>query len=268
MSDTSANEIVRHYASGYEVGRLAAGTSQLELLRTRELVARYLPRPPATILDIGGGPGVHALWLASLGYDVHLVDIVPLHVEQALAAQGADPLASATVGDARSLDAASGSVDAVLLLGPLYHLTEEADRLQALREAWRVTKTGGWLFAAGISRFASLFDGVYFGFLEDPQFQAIVARDLASGQHRNPDNHPAYFMTTYFHHPDDLRREVADSGWDMQALVGIEGPGAWVTAPAAVALHPDRLIEAARAVEAEPTLLGLSPHLMAIARRP
>jgi ubiquinone/menaquinone biosynthesis C-methylase UbiE len=268
MSDTTANEIVQHYASGYEVGRLASGTSRLELLRTRELIARYLPPPPATILDVGGGPGIHALWLASLGYDVHLVDIVPLHIEQARAAQWGNSLASTTVGDARALEAATGSVDAVLLMGPLYHLTEDADRLQALREALRVTKTGGWLFAAGISRFASLFDGVYFGFLEDPEFRAIVAQDLASGQHRNPGNHPAYFMSTYFHHPEDLRREVAAPGWDVQTLVGIEGPGAWATSLASPALAADHLIEAARAIEAEPTLLGLSPHLMVVARRP
>ena len=268
MPDADMDAIVQHYASGYEAGRLASGTSQLELLRTRELIARHLPPPPGVILDVGGGPGIHALWLASLGYDVHLVDIVPLHIEQARAAQGSNSLASATVGDARALDAATESVDAVLLLGPLYHLTEEADRLQTLREAFRVTKPGGWLFAAGISRFASLFDGVHFGFLEDPGFRAIVAQDLATGQHRNPGNHTAYFMTAYFHHPDELRREVAASGWDAQTLVGIEGPGAWATSPASLALDADHSIEAARSIEAEPSLLGLSPHLMAIARRP
>lgn len=70
----------------------------------QELLLRGLPPPPAVILDVGGGSGVYAHWLAAQGYTVHLVDGVPLHVEQARqasATQGAFPLASAEVGDAR-----------------------------------------------------------------------------------------------------------------------------------------------------------------------
>ena len=82
-------------------------------------------------------------WLAAGGYDVHLVDPVPRHVEQALAAsapQPDHPLASAAVGDARSLPHGQGTADAVLLMGPLYHLPAREQRLAALREALRVLK--------------------------------------------------------------------------------------------------------------------------------
>jgi ubiquinone/menaquinone biosynthesis C-methylase UbiE len=72
-----------------------------------------------TALDVGGGAGRYAVPLAAAGYDVHLIDAVPLLVAQAAeASQAAAALASASVGDARSLAAADASVDAVLLLGP------------------------------------------------------------------------------------------------------------------------------------------------------
>src|SRR5436309_942768 len=82
-------------------------------------------------------------WLAARGYAVHLVDAVPLHVEQARQAGQAQPdhpLAGLAVGDARRLDWADAAVDAVLLLGPLYHLTAREDRVQALRESRRVLR--------------------------------------------------------------------------------------------------------------------------------
>ena len=76
-------EIAAFYARGLERDRLSAGQGALELLRTQQLLERYLPPPPAVLADIGGGPGRYALWLAGRGYRVHLVDPLPLHIEQA-----------------------------------------------------------------------------------------------------------------------------------------------------------------------------------------
>jgi ubiquinone/menaquinone biosynthesis C-methylase UbiE len=264
-------DVLDHYDLGVERDRLFAGRSRLELARTQELLARHLPPPPATILDVGGGPGTYARWLAGRGYAVHLVDPVPLHVEQARQSPGEQPLASATVGDARRLDHPDASADAVLLLGPLYHLTERSDRLLALSEARRVARPGGVVLAVGITRFTSLLDGLMAGFLDDPDFADIVARDLRDGQHRNPGNHPAYFTTAYFHHPDELREEVQEAGLSVAETVSIEGPGRWLPRdfdawwddPA----RRERLLGAVRAVEREPTLLGLGPHIMVVARR-
>jgi ubiquinone/menaquinone biosynthesis C-methylase UbiE len=266
-------EILAHYDTGIERDRLSLNRSRLELARTQELLSRHLPSPPAVILDVGGGPGVYAYWLAGQGYAVHLVDAVPLHVEQALQAaqERADcPLASARVGDARHLEQPAASVDAVLLLGPLYHLTERADRLRALREARRVVRPGGRVFVVGITRFASLLDGLSSGFLDDPAFVRIVEQDLRDGQHRNPSNHPAYFTTAFFHHPDELRAEVQEAGLVIEEVVGIEGPGWWLVRDFADwwddPARRERLLAAARSVEHEPSLLGLGPHIMIIAR--
>src|SRR5437870_12160483 len=76
-------EVLAFYARGLEDRRLRGEEGLLERYRTQELLLRYLPPPPAVVLDVGGGPGHYALWLAALGYEVHLVDPVPLHLEQA-----------------------------------------------------------------------------------------------------------------------------------------------------------------------------------------
>jgi SAM-dependent methyltransferase len=161
-------EVLNYYGRGKERGRLEAGYGPLERERTREILSRVLPQPPATVAD-GGGAGVHALWLASLGYSVHLRDPVPLHVEQAGAASRelGLRLASVGVGDARELDLGAASVDAVLLLGPLYHLQEAIERRKALGEARRILRAGGILAVAAISRWAPVLDGLKLGLLED-----------------------------------------------------------------------------------------------------
>ena len=104
------------------------------------------------------------------------------------------------------------SADIVLLLGPLYHLVEREDRIAALREAKRILRPAGTVFAAGISRFAPAIDGIVEDLIADPVFRRIVERDLTDGQHRNPTLNPRYFTTAYFHRPEDLLRETEEAG--------------------------------------------------------
>jgi SAM-dependent methyltransferase len=268
----NSNQFHGHYQGGIEAGRLAAGRGLIELHRTQAIVKRYLSEASCVVYDIGGGPGVYAVWLLGLGHAVHLVDPVPLHVEQAREAM-ADVATgdwSATIGDARSLSLPDESADVVLLLGPLYHLTERADRITALSEAHRVLRPGGFIFAGAISRFASLLDGMAGGHLDDPDFLPIVERDLRDGQHRNPTGNPRYFTTAFFHRPEELRTELDDAGFDVETICGIEGP-TWILPDVAERWEDDtrrdiwtRLLER---IEGEVALLGVSAHLLAIGRR-
>ena len=96
-------DILSYYERYDEQGRLGRGFGALEFARMRDLIGRFLAPPPGVVLDVGGGPGRYACWLAAEGYQVHLVDPVPRLVEQARAA-AAQPdcrMASAVVGDAR-----------------------------------------------------------------------------------------------------------------------------------------------------------------------
>ena len=148
-------------------------------------------------------------------------------------------VARAEVGDARAVPFADGSADAVLLLGPLYHLTEADDRVRALEEARRVLVPGGVVAAAGISRFASAIDGVLKGLVRDPEFERIVENDLRDGRHLNPAQHPDWFTTAYFHSsPADLAAEVRAAGFALSTLAAVEGIGAWLPDVDAVARRP------------------------------
>jgi ubiquinone/menaquinone biosynthesis C-methylase UbiE len=266
-------EIEEHYLQGIERERLSSNEGELERLRTQSILCRFLPPAPAVVLDIGGGTGIYAFPLAQMGYQVHLIDPVELHLEQARSHshKSGARLASIGSGNACKLDFDSGVADAVLLLGPLYHLVEHADRLAALREAYRVLKPGGVVFAAAISRFASLSDGLCRGYFKDPAFRDIVAADLATGRHRNPTNNPAYFTTAYFHRPEDLAREVGEAGLEDVRVLGIEGP-AWSAAHFrdtwAVAEEREKLMQFLSLIEAEPSIQGAGAHLLAVAHRP
>lgn len=199
------------------------------------------------------------------------MDVLPLHVDQARAAsalQSEAPLASVALGDARHLDHADASVDAVLLLGPLYHLIAREDRIAALSETRRIVRPGGVVLAVGISRYATLLDMLFHGLLASNDAFAIVQQDLRDGQHRNPTNHPGYFTTAYLHRAEELRAEVEAAGLRCDALVGIEGP-AWLSAWAAEHWADEemrqRLLALWRMVEAEPE--SVSAHLLAVARK-
>jgi SAM-dependent methyltransferase len=267
------DEVLAYYALGGERDRLEEAYFPLERARTQELVRRHLPPPPGVVLDVGGAAGAYAFWLAEGGYEVHLVDPVPLHVAQAEEASRARTgarLASARVGEARRLEFSDETADAVLLLGPLYHLTDRGDRLDALAEARRVLKPGGLVFAAGISRFASLLDGLRGSVFDDHGFARIVEQDLADGQHRNDTGIPDFFTTAFFHQPGELGTEVREAGFALAGLFAVEGPGAFVPDFGARWGNPDsreRLLDLVRRVEREPALLGVSPHLLAVGRR-
>lgn len=262
-------EILSYYTQVPERGRLQSGVSHLEFLRTKEVIDRWLCKPPAVILDVGGGSGAYASWLAGRSYEVHLVDPVPEHVEQAHQLDGR--IRSCSVGDARVLSHNDQSADVVLLLGPLYHLIDASDRCRALREAHRVLMPGGLLFAASISRFASALDGLSRDFFADPAFVKIVERDLATGVHENVTGRLEYFTTAQFHRPEELEQEVAAAGFSVLQVVGLEGPG-WLFENFEErwrdARRREDILRVARALETEPSVQGISGHLLAVAQRP
>jgi SAM-dependent methyltransferase len=155
-------------------------------------------------------------------------------------------------------------------MGPLYHLTSAADRATALREAFRVLAEGGTIVAAAISRYASALDGLARKLSIDPRFAKIRDRDLADGQHRNDTDNLDYFTTAYFHRPDDLRSELEQAQFRGVTVLGVEGP-AWMLADFDArwgdpALRND-LLGVARALEAEPSVVGISAHLLGIGRK-
>ena len=262
-----------YYERAPEESRLDLGVFRLEAARTRELISRHAPPPPARVIDVGGAAGVYAFWLAEQGYDVALIDAAPrlVALAQAHNEQATRPVSFCTVGDARALDEPDHSADVVLLLGPLYHLVDAQERRRALLEAARVLRAGGVLIAAGISRWASTLDGLSRKVLSDPVFARIVERDLLDGQHRNPTGRLEYFTTAYFHRPDELGDEVGAAGLTVESVYGVEGPG-WVLPDFMERWNDEQgradLLHVARVCESEPAMIGCSAHLLVVARKP
>jgi SAM-dependent methyltransferase len=265
MTETSPQmheEILAYYARGNEDARLREGgarAGRLEFWRTQDVLRRLLPAPPARVLDVGGGSGVHAEWLARDGYPVELVDPVPLHVDQASRLPGV----TARLGDARELSAPDASFDVVLLLGPLYHLPERADRVRALAEARRVLRPGGLVVAATINRYAQLHDLLRKEHYFTPEHRERTDAVLVDGRH--PHHDEGFFTVAHFAAPDEVTTELTDARLAVAGQYGIEGV-AWLMGGLEDWLDdPDRretVLAACRHIESEPTLLGASGHLL------
>ncbi|MFE0688914.1 class I SAM-dependent methyltransferase [Streptomyces xiamenensis] len=260
-------EVEHYYTHGTdEDARLTrSADGRLEMLRTREILRRFLPPAPARVLDVGGGTGVHARWLVGDGYHVDLIDPVARHVEQAR------QVCAATLGDARSLPVPDAGYDAVNLLGPLYHLPDPADRRQALAEAVRAVRPGGLVAAAGINRYASVFDHAAAAQLHTDRMQASVSEILASALHDGRGR----FTVAYFHRAEELAGELREAGLVDVQVFGVEGP-TWALLKAVEvqsgAAPSDELFQsalaAARLADPYPELLAASSHLLAIGRSP
>ncbi|MFJ3497104.1 class I SAM-dependent methyltransferase [Streptomyces sp. NPDC086091] len=258
-----APEVLTFYTQLFdEDARLTSSADgRLELLRTQELLRRFLPAAPARLLDVGGGTGVHARWLVADGYEVRLVDPVARHVEQAR------EICPADLGDARSLDAQDASYDVVTLLGPLYHLPQPEDRSQALREAVRVTRPGGLVAAAAINRYSALFEHTALAHLHRERLRDSIADILATAAYDGRGG----FTVSYFHRAEELAAEAEAAGLRDVRVFGVEGP-AWsllkaveqsTGAPPGDDLFRSALT-AARLAESHPELLAASSHLLAV----
>lgn len=105
------------------------------------------------------------------------------------------------------------------------------------------------------------------GSAQAKRLAAEIERALASGRHENPTRHPAWFTTAYFHLPGELAAEVSGAGFTLEALLAIEGVGTWLPDVDDWLDDPrrrDALLRAIARVEAEPSLLGASPHVLAV----
>jgi len=229
-----------------EDDRLAAsGLGQLEWTRTRALIERFLPAVPAAVLDVGGGSGRYSAWLAGLGYSVHLVDPVPLHVEHAKVRAFGGPSFNVSLGHAGALPIADDSQDVVLMLGPLYHLPDLADRELAWAESRRVLLPGGVVIAVAINQYAGVLDSLRHEFVDT-----------------------GFGRVGYFHPSGRLAEEAVAAGFRVQGVFGVEGPGCLVTdldSRWADVAQRQTILDAARLVETEPSLIGASHHTLVAA---
>ena len=266
-----SSEIEQFYAGAAEEKRLTYGLGPLELERNQELIARFLPAGLSFIMDVGGGPGVYAEWLAGIGHNVHLIDPVKKHVQQAQkrAAKLKKPF-KAALGEARSLDFPSVIADVVIEHGPLYHLQQRSDRITALREAYRVLKPGGVMLGFAINHSVSTLTGLLNGMIHDQQFYNMCMDELKTGLHNPPAAWPGILPEAFFHRPEELLAEVEEAGFTDLNLFAVEGM-IWLDAKYFESRsNPEKkeaMMNLLKATEQSRELLCFSPHIMVSGRK-
>ncbi|HET9277711.1 MAG TPA: class I SAM-dependent methyltransferase [Flavitalea sp.] len=266
------DKIIKFYSNEIEKDRLELDLFKLEGIRTKEIISRYLSGENMRIADIGGGAGYYSFWLQEKGHHVSLVDLSPKNIELAnqYSQDTGIQLANSQIGDATDLNFKEDQFDLVLLLGPLYHLVNKDDRLQALSEAKRILKPNGILLIAIISRYASLIDGFKRDLITDDNFEKLLINDLQTGIHLNETENPDYFTTAYFHTPSEIMGEIAESKLKFEKLIAIESFG-WIAddfkAKSEDPSYMSKLRKIINMVETNIDIIAMSPHIMAIARK-
>ena len=271
------SEVLNYYNLGKERNRLRTDLGRIEFARTCEILLENLPSAPAVVYDIGGAYGEYAWWLTDKGYEVHLFDLSEKNIEMSAELAEEYPnikLKSAEVADARSINRADSSADAILLFGPLYHITDYAERQAALKECFRLLKKDGVLFCATITRYATtLWATTVYGLendlLGDKDFVEMITREIADGQHiKKPNTAYTGLGHSFFYLPKELKNEIEAAGFREADIRGVIGP-CWLVPnldeqwkdPA----RRENILHIVRLLEREESILGLSTHLVSVA---
>ena len=273
MDNSLAAAVANLYDSMSEREWARLDRHRTEFYVTLRALREHLPPPPARVLDCGGGPGRYAVELARWGYDVTLFDLSSgnLALARKKAAEAGVTLAGFEQGTALDLSRfADHSFDAVLLMGPLYHLLEEAERRRALAEARRVLKPGGPLFAAFISRYAAHRDAAAHYPTEPVDRPGLYERIEADGVLPPTPSGPPTF-TAYFARPEEVAPLCWEAGLEVATVLGTEGLVSVIEDQAVNGLTGpawDWWTEANWRAASDPSLHGAVEHLLVVARNP
>jgi len=272
------SEAVRSYYAGlgdHEWSRLVTPLGALEFAVNSCAIERHLP-VSARVLDMGGGPARYALWLAARGHGVTLADLSPelLAIARRKVAQSPhrDHVEAIVRADARDLGRwADGSFDAVLSLGPFYHLPDLGGRKQAAGELARVLRTGGLAFVAFMTRYSLLRR---IAAIPDERHRlaepAFVARLLEEGVFIN--DVPGRFTHGYGADPQEIVPFLGSHGLEAIELLASEGIG-WGIQDALAEMATDNpashqaMLEVVVHTAGDPSILGASDHLLYVGRR-
>ena len=275
--------VLSGYNAGIERNRLRKGLGLIEFERTKELLLEQLPgsvQPngsPTVVYDLGGGYGEYSFYLTALGYEVYLIDISEKNIELSyeLGCEYGLSLKSAEVSDARNINLPNNSADAILLMGPLYHIVEYSERQMCLKECFRLLKPNGILFTAAITRYATTLWALTTydknSLIDDADFYKMIEREIKTGDHIiEPKSKYRGLGRSYFHLPSELKDEIETAGFCNTDLRGVIGP-CWLIPELDTAWEDDvkreNIMKVVRLCEKEESIMGLSTHLLGISRK-
>jgi ubiquinone/menaquinone biosynthesis C-methylase UbiE len=276
---TAGSDAVRTYYASFgerEWARLEnPGDGALEFAITCHTLATHLPRG-ARVLDIGGGPGRYTIWLAQRGHRIVLADLSPELLAMARARidqAGVRGMVEEVVeADARDLSRWAGEAfDAVLCLGPFYHLPDPEDRHQAAAELRRVLRPGGLVFVALMPRYAFLRRTLAIPDERRHLAQSgFVSRLLGEGVFVN--DVPGRFTYGYGARPQEVAPFFEQHGFTTLTLLAAEGIAVDVqetlfelaeSDPSTYQAAFDVILRTA----GDSSILGMAAHLLYVGRK-
>lgn len=259
-------DIEKYYDSYDEEGRL--DRNQLEYEMTWKYLKGFLPAT-GKVLELGAATGKYTLGLAKLGYSVHAIDLSSKLIEKAKArlSEMPDHNVIFEACDARDLSHLAGeSFDAVLVMGPLYHLVERIDRAHLLQECRRVLKTGGVIVSAHLTRLG-LFGYMlskYPDWIEQKEEIASILKQGTNSNLKDSGNFRAYLANV-----DEVVPEHESAGFVTKALGGLEpaiGPNDEIFNKLQGAQRAQWLNQLYN-LSSDPSWLGASRHLIYVGRK-
>ena len=252
------NNVIAFYENNYKEDEREERET-LEFFRSKDIISRYLAKPCMEIADVGGATGAYSFWLASMGHQVHLLDLLQNHIEIAKrkSKENGLALASYLCADARELPYNSECMDMVLLIGALYHLHSPEARVKCLLEAYRVIKPGGLILCTVINRWNTviaplkykIFDSYGLEYLE----KALTTGAFEKGNF-------------YSHTPDEIIEEITSAGFNEINLIAVEGIANILgdnKIPADIT-EAAQLFWGIERTESLPELIGVSRNIIAV----
>ena len=245
---------------------------RMEFAVTLKVFKDYLPTPPASVVDVGGGPGRYSIILARQGYGVTLVDLSNACIEFAKkkARENKIELAGYIHSNATHLpDLANESFDVALLMGPLYHLTLDSDRKLAIGESKRILKRNGLMFASFITRYAPVRWAARYepASLYHVEFSKRI---LETGVWNARDDAYRFGKAdSYFARPSEVKPLMESMGFETLTTVGCESAVSMVDEKVNELSGDlfDAWVEVAYSMGKDPDAYGASEHLLYIGRK-
>ncbi|GGH22168.1 class I SAM-dependent methyltransferase [Paenibacillus segetis] len=268
------DKVIDYYNRFDEWGRL--DREPIEFLVNWHFISKYLPKQ-GHVLDNGAGPGKYSCELARQGYDVTLTDFTPRLVEIASDKVRefnlTERFQALHVADARNLNVFSDQqFDASLMLGPLYHLQEELDRIAAVQELYRVTKRGGYVFVAFMTRTRHLTTSLMYPKQWQPNDNMHdISTFLETGVFNHRDE--GRFTGAYYFNIDEINGFMEAHGFERVKLIASSSIAGSFTSEqfdywrSCGDQEFNQVMDLIYQEAENPYILGTSSHLLYIGRR-
>ncbi|WP_044338810.1 class I SAM-dependent methyltransferase [Rossellomorea aquimaris] len=267
------SKIIEYYNQFDEWGRLEREPVEFQV--NWHYIRKYMPKT-GYVLDNGAGPGKYSMELAKAGYKVTLTDLTPRLVDIAKVKAEELELNERFEGfhaaDARDLYMLEDEqFDSSFMLGPMYHLQEEHDRIKAVQELKRVTKKDGLVFVAFMPRIRHILNSLLAPENWKPNNDVdTILQFSQSGSFNHADE--GRFTGAYYFNIEDINPFMEENGFETIELIGsnagaVLNNGNWDYWREKGEEEVRKIIDLVIEKATDPYILGISSHLLYIGRK-